>query len=585
MSFLYEYMSADELELAQENARIENELLHINNEFEVLAMEHAVKLNDIELQAILENATDEDLTHMYESEMIVYQEGVAEWWEKFKAWVKGIIDAILGKANKTTENISDKDKEKELEANVNPNALQKILNTTKSVLSNIGKVKDENGKIQIGKIIAETGLAIGAAGGIAALFKPVREKYKTTISKWIDWIRTLSQGSKEVGEALDRLSSDESDENKSTIKSLVSSVQNAVSSALDTIRNAISSLTGGKDSSEDMKEENPDKNGQKDETPKDDKNGNGNSGDYVKKVGKVEWHVDKKTGIITRIENGKEKKVPKEQAPTAIRQVSDTYAGIQQDRAAQKKNQEQNTQTASNSEEKVEKPQKTEREKRIDEANKAAENGVTLKRKGKVEWRIDKSNGNIIKVEDGKETDVPRGEAPGDIRRLSQKYAASANVEKEKESTGKAPSPVTDPNTKSTFTIKPDGRIVCKMSDGSSKFIDIDDLAVYMKAKNMRKQFKKTYNEYISSIKNESSYDLDLDTINETFMESPFYMTLTDEGITLYEFEIEGFEDEVEDSLFTEMDLDDIVTNYMYVDESVGTKSDYDELMSLLDEF
>lgn len=502
MSFLYEYMSAEELEVAQENARIENELLHINNEYEVLTMEHAVKLNDIELQAILENASDEDLNHMYESEMVVYQEGVAEWWEKFKAWVKGIVNAILGKVNKTSENVSGEDKNKELELNVNPNALQKILNTIKNVLRNIVKFKDENGKVQVGKIAAEAGIGIAAAGGIAALFKPVREKYKTTVGKWIEWAKSLGKSSKEVGDALDSANVDSNGENGGIIKSLVTSAQNAVNSAVDTIKGGIKSL-----------------------------------------LGKPDYWEEDDDGSDNETET-KDKKTP------------------------------------SNNE------QKTEPDK-VKEAKKAAQNGVTLKRIGNVEWRIDKSNGNIVKVEDGKETDVPRDKAPSGVRQLSQRYAAASNVEKQKETTGHAPSPVTDPNTKCTFTIKPDGKIVCKTSDGKSKFIGIDELPTYMKVKNMRTQFKKTYNDYINSNKTESSVDLNLDEINELFTESPFYMTTTEEGITLYEFAIDGFEsdDTVEDSLFTEMDLDDIVAKYTYVDESVGSNSDYEELMGLLDEF
>ena len=585
MSFLYEYMSEDELLVAQENARLENELLHINNEYEVLTMEHAVKLNDIELSTILENATDEDLTSMYEQEMIVYQEGVAEIWEKFKAWVKGIVNAILGKANKVTGNIPNESKDKEIELNVNPSALQKLLNTTKSAVRNIGKFKDSNGKLQVGKIAAEVGATVVGAGGIAALFKPVREKYKATLSKWADWIRTLSQSSKELGEEVSNATTPEG-EDASTIKSLVSTAQNAVSSAVDTIKNGINSFIGGGDTKENETPDNQNTNtadskeSEKGEQTKDN-NGSDKGDFYSKKIGKVKWRVNKKNGIISRIENGKETKVPKEQAPNVIRQVSETYSGIQNDKEQEAKNPEDN-----GTKEQEPEPQKTEKEKRVAEAHKAAENGVTLRRIGKTEWRIDKSTGEIVKVEDGKESVVSRDNAPSRIRQISQRYFAASKVEKEKDENGTAPSPVTDPNTKRTFTIKGDGKIVCKEYNGSSKIITIEELPAYMKAKNMRKQFKKTYKEYMSSNKNESSLDLDLNAINDMFMESPFYMTYTEEGITLYEFNIDGsFDYEEDDTIFTEMDLDDIVAKYQYIDESVGTKSEYEELMSILDDF
>lgn len=104
----------------------------LNYEFDMMLMEHRQNLADIELKAVLENCTDDDITKMYYTEAEEIQ-------QKSKGIFRRIIDAIKSLFKKIKEFIfGSKDEPSDPNAKItlpeDPDALEK---ETRSVLSNI----------------------------------------------------------------------------------------------------------------------------------------------------------------------------------------------------------------------------------------------------------------------------------------------------------------------------------------------------------------------------------------------------------------------------------------------------------------
>ena len=87
MTFLYEYTSEQDKEIAVIESVIDNKLMHLNMSFEKLMLEHAQNLSDIETKVLVESGTADDLLSLYIAE-------AEEIKEKGKGIIGSIIDAV-----------------------------------------------------------------------------------------------------------------------------------------------------------------------------------------------------------------------------------------------------------------------------------------------------------------------------------------------------------------------------------------------------------------------------------------------------------------------------------------------------------
>ena len=165
MAALYDYMNEEELMIAQESAMINNEGMKFDNQFQILALEHEMRLHDIDTKALLDNYTEAVLEDAYLAELQIYEEGVKEAWEKFKAWFIQLINKILGKTAEC-KNIEIPQEEKSKKIKV-PFKLQFVTDKIKEIANGFKDIfKNADGSLNKG---TTTTAIIGvAAGGLAA---------------------------------------------------------------------------------------------------------------------------------------------------------------------------------------------------------------------------------------------------------------------------------------------------------------------------------------------------------------------------------------------------------------------------------
>ena len=180
MNNFYGYMSEWELQCAKESAMIESTLNRINKDFTVAEMDHRLRLEDIEMKALFnESATDNDLTNMYLKEHTVFMEETESLWQKFKNWLKGIINAILGKNKKIDPNSVDGDVEiPDVEGSIN--FIDKVLNNLKS----LPKFKNSDGSYNVTGILTAGVIGSSVLGGgvaVAKNFEKIKEFFSKTI--------------------------------------------------------------------------------------------------------------------------------------------------------------------------------------------------------------------------------------------------------------------------------------------------------------------------------------------------------------------------------------------------------------------
>lgn len=174
--FLYEYMSEDELTIAQENAKFENELKHLDTEYAILCLEHEARLNDIETAVMMERYSEDNLVDMYSKEMATYTEAVGEWWDKFKKWLKGIVDAILGKKITVPEGEADTTIEIPLDLKEAKSTLSKITGAVKNVVN----CKKPDGSFDTAKFLTMLGITAAVSTGAGFGIKAILDKKKLT---------------------------------------------------------------------------------------------------------------------------------------------------------------------------------------------------------------------------------------------------------------------------------------------------------------------------------------------------------------------------------------------------------------------
>lgn len=242
MSFLYEYMNEDELAFAREQAQFENESLHLENAFSILCMEHNVRLNDIETQVLLENYSDDNLTEMYTKEMAIFMEGVQDWWKKFKEWVKGIWNAILGKVQKVDGDVrkAATDVDEEIELPVDPSRLKKITTAVSTNLKKITTFKNPDGSYDTGKIIGAVCAAVGAGAGIAGITTYAKNNTKVKAKEAVKILDDFKNDSKELTDTA--LGIDETSVAAPAIQSLVAKVTSLISEGINAITTKLPKL-------------------------------------------------------------------------------------------------------------------------------------------------------------------------------------------------------------------------------------------------------------------------------------------------------------------------------------------------------
>lgn len=174
MEFLYEYMTPEELEFEKESMITENESLHLSNELAVIEMEHNARINDIEVQAIVENYTEDDLTGLYTQEMAIYEAEKENWWTKFKAWVKGVVDKILGRR----KDVVVEEPEEIVELDVDPKAANNILTKVINALKHPLNFKNEDGSVNWAKVVGEGAIVAGVGAALTLGGKEVFKKVK-----------------------------------------------------------------------------------------------------------------------------------------------------------------------------------------------------------------------------------------------------------------------------------------------------------------------------------------------------------------------------------------------------------------------
>ena len=167
METIFGYMTESD----REDFMFEKNYEMIERGFAIVEMEHETRMSDIELSAMINNYTEAVLTDALTNEIALYQESVKEMWEKFKAWIKGIIDSILGRNKIDTEAINE-----ELKQNPDKSKVKVVIAGSvktasafiHNVAQNVGKffTKDSNGKrtINVPHVVGVVLAGIGSIG-------------------------------------------------------------------------------------------------------------------------------------------------------------------------------------------------------------------------------------------------------------------------------------------------------------------------------------------------------------------------------------------------------------------------------------
>lgn len=275
MAFMYDYLTESELEIEKELRRNEVESLRLVNAMEAVVMRHELDIHQIEAKAVFENYSEDTLAAEYEREYNVYTEGVKEVWEKFKQWLKNIINAILGR-NKENNNAEVLQSAEEVELDHDPNAFVKLVNSVIDAIKQFFTFKKVNaeGESELDKkkfVIAGAGTVVGAGAVLAATNNFVNNKTKSKVK-----VKHLQKFSDAITNALARLrnvfnssASDNADGKiKSEVMKIISTIVDFGESFVAKIGTIIKKFTkGGKDTPEESGENTPEtgnENGSKD---------------------------------------------------------------------------------------------------------------------------------------------------------------------------------------------------------------------------------------------------------------------------------------------------------------------------------
>ena len=246
MSFMYEYMSEDELEFAIECAVLEKENAELDMEYEILAMEHSVRLSDIEVQALVENYTADDLENMYSYEMTLYTESVKDWWEKFKAAIKKFFDTLLGKSKEIE--VPKEEAKDVLEIPVDTKESKNIIKKIKSSIKKLLNCRNEDGSINKAKVAVEIGLGALASGGavfeVSKILKKVNVPRKMTKEEASNDVTEIVTDSGEIIEVLTNVANEEMKKPDSKVGQIANFITSIVQSVSSNAVNAVKKVCG-----------------------------------------------------------------------------------------------------------------------------------------------------------------------------------------------------------------------------------------------------------------------------------------------------------------------------------------------------
>lgn len=180
--------------------QFELESMKFDHEFETLRANHEIMLSTINTEKLIYEYADNKISYLYETEMEVYMEGVKEWWERFKAWVRNIINKITGK---TTPSGGSPDEEVEIP--FDPDQANSIISKARGMIKNITNFQNEDGSLNKEKVGGALGIAAGAAtigAMITAALKP-RKKRRKDADKAVD---DVSNNLRAASDDIDKMS-------------------------------------------------------------------------------------------------------------------------------------------------------------------------------------------------------------------------------------------------------------------------------------------------------------------------------------------------------------------------------------------
>lgn len=253
MSYLYEYMSADELEIAKEDAIIENASMKFDHAIKCLVMEHTIRISNIDTEALVQEYTNDDLESMYTAEMAIFTEGVKELWEKFKKFIASLVAKITGK--KAPADVPPTEEKEKVELEYDPKEVENILDKVGNTMKKIVDIKKEDGSgIDPKKLGSRLGITIGAGVlGVGAVFLASKRKTIVEKGKVLGFIENLKNKVRGINDDIQGLENPEaagSDTEKasklSMLKDLATSALKWAGGVINSFMNAIKSI-GKKD--------------------------------------------------------------------------------------------------------------------------------------------------------------------------------------------------------------------------------------------------------------------------------------------------------------------------------------------------
>lgn len=168
-NFLYDYMTESERADAIRDMQFDNDIQVINNNLAILEMEHELHLKEIELRAITENYTEDDIYEMYKAEMMVYTEGVGDIFTGFITWLGNIIKAIFGIKPEPEYITVAKEEGATFEAPCNPHKVVAAVEAIPRAIGSLGNCIKEDGSIDKPKLLGSLGLQAALLGGAGLL--------------------------------------------------------------------------------------------------------------------------------------------------------------------------------------------------------------------------------------------------------------------------------------------------------------------------------------------------------------------------------------------------------------------------------
>ena len=251
MAYMFDYLTESELEIEKEFRKNEADGLRLINAMESVILKHDLDLSQIEANAVFESYSDDILSSEYEREYNVYTEGVKEVWEKFKQWVKGIIDSILGRKNSVPdEELLNSAAEVELECN--PNKLKELLQHCLGAIKNILTLKktNENGEKEFNTkkfmILGSTVVGVGGIATAIANFNKIKEKVKVKVKDLPRFRDVLTDLSKKIENILNNNVGDDGEKNSALIK-IITPLLNLSNKIITSIKNFIDKHGKGKE--------------------------------------------------------------------------------------------------------------------------------------------------------------------------------------------------------------------------------------------------------------------------------------------------------------------------------------------------